>query len=113
MQSDIQGAREFRLDLKVTPPGGRLQARFFDLLIPYLPAAQRAVLETISGTKTVRYQKADIQLERSGPEAVKALLRIQVPDYNLKLNLNVTIRVESEDVFLQLAELFGLIKVSA
>lgn len=111
LKASLQGQEVFRLKLNVVPPGGRLQARFFDLLLPYLPAADKVVLETIRATQTVRYQEADLAAELTGPEVLNVLLHIQVPDYNLSLNLNVKVRVEASDAFSQLAEVMGLIKV--
>lgn len=113
IKTNNKGTESFQLRLNVIPPGGRLQARFFDVLIPYIPAAQKSVIQKISASQTVGYREAKIDIERTGPESVKVLLHILVPDYNLNLNLNLTLRVESQDVFLQLAELFGLIKVNA
>ena len=107
------GSQDFRLKLNVPPPGGTLQARFFDLLLPYIPPAQKAVLETINTTQTVQYQEADLNVALASPEAVNLLLHIAVPDYHLNLNLNVTIRVEDQEAFLQLAALLGLMKVEA
>jgi hypothetical protein len=111
LKASLKGQEVFRLKLNVVPPGGRLQARFFDLLLPYLPAADKGVIETIRSTQTVRYHEADLTAELTGPEVLNLLLHIQVPDYNLNLNLNVKVRVEAHDAFTQLAEVMGLITV--
>ncbi len=105
-----EGEPEFELKLRIEEPGGRLQARFFDLLLPYLPAADRTALESIGGLKTVKYRKADLNVALAGAETVNVLLSIAVPDYNLNLNLNLKILVESGEVFAKLAELLGLLQ---
>jgi len=111
LKGSRKGQEVFRLKLNVVPPGGKVQARFFDILLPYLPATEKAVLEAIRATKTVNYRQANLTVELTGPETVNVLLQIQVPDYNLNLNLNVKVRVEEADAFSQLAEVMGLIKV--
>lgn len=108
-----EGSPELRIHLKVTPPGGRLQARFFEILVPYLPAGQKAILDKMSASNTVEYKEADIQVSLGGPETVNLVFHILVPDYNLNLNLNVALRVESQEMFFQLANVFGLIRIES
>lgn len=105
------GDQELQLILKVTPPGGRLQARFFDVLLPYLPPADKEALELIRQMQTVGYNEAHVNAQLSSQDALKILLNIQVPEYNLNLNLNLTLRVEEGEGFLHLAQIMGLIKV--
>lgn len=113
MKALAEGSQELRISLKVTPPGGKLQARFFEILVPYLPAGQKAILEKINNAKTVDYKEADIEVNLGGPETVNLVLHILVPDYNLNLNLNVALRVESQEMFFQLANVFGLIRIES
>lgn len=110
---DNRGDQTFQLDLKVAEPGGRLQARFFDLLLPYLPPADQKALVVIKDAKMVQYKEAEITAGMEGPETIKLLLRIRVPDYNLNLNLNLKVRVESRESFVELARIAGLVQVKS
>lgn len=107
------GAEALHINLKVSEPGGRLQARFFDVLLPYLPLADQQALGAIKDLKTVRYREADFEAALEGPETVKCLLHIRVPDYNLNLNLNMKIRVENQESFWELARFLGLLEARA
>ena len=89
------------------------QLTFFDLLLPYLPTAEKLALKTIQGAATVSYKEADLKLSLATAETLNLLLHIAVPDYNLNLNLNLTIRVEDNEAFFRLAELMGLVKVES
>lgn len=111
LDTSTSGKESFTLNLKVMEPGGQLQAKFFDLLLPYLPTADQAALAMISQTQMIHYKEADLKIRRDSPDAVKLLLHILVPDYNLNLNLNVTVRVEDQNAFFELAKIFGLINV--
>jgi hypothetical protein len=111
LESNNLGDGAFTLDLKVAEPGGRLQARFFDLLLPYLPAAEQAALAVIRGTQMVNYREADLHVRRAGGETINLLLHLLVPDYNLNLNLNLTLRVEEKEAYSRLAGLAGLVRV--
>lgn len=112
MRTGLKGTEFFDLDLRVRRPGGRIQSRFFEILLPYLPAVDKAVLSRLSraGTGTVDYTEADLRITHPASESINIRLHILVPEYSLNLNLNVTLRVESEEVFLELARLSGLIK---
>ncbi len=104
----------FSLRTRVEEPGGQIQARMFEALLPYLPqSVERAKLKIISGQQAfVRYREADFGLDLAGKDRLKVLFRILIPEYNLKLNLNVEIRVDKENAFADLAKLIGLIKVT-
>ncbi|MBU9889464.1 MAG: hypothetical protein KTQ49_06320 [Candidatus Omnitrophica bacterium] len=103
------------LDLKiaVAQPGGQLQAKFFDLFLPYLPtsAQKERVKMIVAGKQTlVRYRTAALNMNLPRPDLVKILLRILVLDYNLLLNLDVTVRLDQKDALLQIAHLLGFIQ---
>lgn len=106
---------DFELLLKVPAPGGLIQARFFDAVLPYLPQIpNRAKIEQIAGTaRLVPYKDADLKMELIDPSRMKVFFHILVPDYNLNLNLNMEIRVDRENAFFEIAQMMGLIKVSA
>ncbi|MFZ5802227.1 MAG: hypothetical protein ACOY3K_03830 [Candidatus Omnitrophota bacterium] len=111
LKTQAEGEQEFRMDLKVQEPGGHLQARFFDLFLPYLPPASQKVLEKVRKERTVDYRNADFSVKLGEPGTINVLLRILVPDYNLNLNLNLVIRVEDNEALGQLAQVMGLVKV--
>lgn len=113
LKTKKSGEQKMRLNLKVVPPGGRIQAHFFDVLLPYLPAADKAALVRIRQMQTVGYKEGDIRAELGGKDSLKIFLNMKVPEYNLNLNLNLTIRVEDNEAFFRLAELMGLVKVES
>ena len=105
------GEQDFHLELSSPEPGGRIQARFFDALKPYLPQADyKNILKRISRQDTVAYKHAALNLGRTDPRKINLLFKILVPDYNLDLNLNVEVRVEEENAFLQIAQIMGWVK---
>lgn len=110
LRATESGDQEFHLELKSEPPGGKLQARFFDVLVPFLPSAQKQVMEAVRKAGTVHYQEADVDMRRISPTSINLVLHLLIPDYNLNLNLNVELRVESEDAFFELAQLMGLVQ---
>lgn len=111
LKSQKSGQQQIKLRLSVSPPGGRVQARFFDVLLPYLPVADKATLAKIRVAETVTYKLANVAAELESKNSLKLLLNIQVPEYNFNLNLNLTLRVEDDKAFIQLAQLLGLAKV--
>ncbi len=105
--------QEFLAELLVPEPGGEIQAKFFDLLIPYLPGAnQKAIRAQLPAKGIVAYHHANFRVERAGPGKIKLLLNILVPNYNLNLNLNAEVRVEEDSMFSQIAQIMGYAKVS-
>lgn len=110
LKSQKSGEQQMKLRLSVSPPGGRVQARFFDVLLPYLPVADKATLAKIRIAETVAYKLAHVAAELESKNSLKLLLNIQVPEYNFNLNLNLTLRVEDDKAFIQLAQLLGLAK---
>lgn len=104
----------FDVALEAPEPGGLLQARFFDLFLPYLPkSVQKERVEKLisSQDRLVRYQDAVLEVSLPQSDHMKVLLRILVLDYNLKLTINVDIRMDAKNAFSQIAQLMGLIEV--
>ena len=89
--------------------GGRLRARLFDLLVPYLPSGKE-LRRIASDTGLVTYREASLQLKLAQSDAMRIVLHIRVPEYNLELNLNVDVRVDERRVLGQLTDLLGLIR---
>jgi hypothetical protein len=102
---------EFRMDLEAPQPGGNIQARFFDLFLPYLPTAvQKEKVRSVAQTRQlVQYQKASLKVDLLQSDRMKILLQIFIPDYNLKLTLNADLRTDQKDAFSQIARIMGLI----
>jgi len=104
---------EFSLDLEAPEPGGNIQARFFDLFLPYLPTSlQKERVQKVSKSQQlVRYGRAALRVNLSQSDLMKVLLQIFIPAYNLKLTLNATVRTDEKNAFSQIARLMGLIEV--
>lgn len=103
----------FNLNIEAPQPGGSLQARFFDIFVPYLPASpMKEKVEKVSKSQAlVRYDRAALKISLSQSDSLKILLQIFIPAYNLKLTLNATVRADQKDAFSQIARLMGLIEV--
>jgi len=104
---------EFTLDLEAPEPGGNIQARFFDLFLPYLPTSlQKERVQKVAGSQQlVRYARAALRVNLLQSDLMKILLQIYIPAYNLKLTLNASIRTDEKSAFSQIARLMGLIEV--
>lgn len=104
---------EFSLDLEAPEPGGNIQARFFDLFLPYLPTPiQKERVQKISESQQlVQYGRAALRVNLVQSDNMKILLQIFIPAYNLKLTLNASIRTDEKNAFSQIARLMGLIEV--
>jgi len=104
---------EFSMNIEAPEPGGNIQSRFFDLLLPYLPASlhKEKVQEISESQKLVRYNRAALQVNLTQSDLVKILLQIFIPAYNLKLTVNTTIRTDAKNAFSQIARIMGLIEV--
>ena len=78
----------------VKEPGGKLPARFFDLIKPYLPAAmiQGKVEEIRARGGLVQFNIARLEMEMENPGQMKIFLHLSVPDYNLDLHLKMEVR---------------------
>ena len=115
IRGDASGRPFCRLHLQVDEPGGKLQARLFDTLKPYLPevTVRQKVEKIAGGPALVNYRKARLDLDLPESDRLKIFLHIEVPDYNLNLNLNIEVRVDSKNAFADLAGLVGLIQKEA
>jgi hypothetical protein len=104
---------EFSLDLEAPEPGGNIQARFFDLFLPYLPTSlqKERVQQVSQSQQLVQYNRAALKVSLLQSDNMKILLQIFIPAYNLKLTLNATIRTDEKTAFSQIARLMGLIEV--
>jgi hypothetical protein len=104
---------EFSMNLEAPEPGGNIQARFFDLFLPYLPTSlQKERVQKISKSQQlIRYGRAALRVDLVHSDNMKILLQIFIPAYNLKLTLNATIRTDEKTAFSQIARLMGLIEV--
>lgn len=104
---------EFSMDLEAPQPGGNIQARFFDLFLPYLPASpQKERVQKVSESqKLVRYERAALKVSLPQSDRLKIFLQIFIPAYNLKLTLNSLIKTDQKDAFSQIARIMGLIEV--
>ncbi|MBI4115514.1 MAG: hypothetical protein HY447_02955 [Candidatus Omnitrophica bacterium] len=113
LENSPKGKILLHLKLRIEEPGGRVQARFFDLLTPYLP--QLAMMEKVKEIKakggTVGFHDALIEVKMTQSKRIKIFLHMVIPDYNLHLNLNTEVRFEEEDTLPELARLIGLLKV--
>lgn len=104
----------FEADVRVAKPGGEVQARFFDLFLPYLPSSvqKERLNKLVSKEKQlVRYQTGELKVSLPQSDRMKIFLRILILDYNLNLTLNMTVRTDQKEGFYQIARLLGLIKV--
>jgi len=104
---------EFSLDLEAPEPGGNIQARFFDLFLPYLPTAlqKERVQKVAQSQQLLRYGRAALRVNLPQSDLLKILLQIFIPAYNLKLTVNTTVRTDEKSAFSQIARLMGLIEV--
>ncbi len=114
VKADYTGHSEFKMELSVPEPGGSLQARFFDSVTPYLPKTKKKSkknAEILAAThETIGYRQAELTAQLENDDQVKMLLRILIPDYNLKLNLTLLVKVDEKNAFLKLFQLLGIIQ---
>ncbi|MFH0985940.1 MAG: hypothetical protein V1882_10495 [Candidatus Omnitrophota bacterium] len=104
---------EFEIDLEAPQPGGNIQAKFFDLFLPYLPTAvqKEKVEKVVAGPRSVRYDRASLKVSLPQSDKMKILLEIYIPAYNLILKLNANLRTDQKGGFSQIAQIMGLIEV--
>jgi hypothetical protein len=93
--------------------GGMLQARFFEVILPYLPALPtKAKMEELAEKEAmVRFQKAALRIETAAANRLKVALNILIPDYNVEANINLEVRIEEQTTFTELAQIVGILKV--
>jgi hypothetical protein len=104
----------FEMRLDAPEPGGLLQAKFFDLFLPYLPAsAQKKIVQKLAGKgeRLVQFRQADLAVSMPSGDRVKVLLHILILDYNLNLTLNAEIRTDSKNAFFKIAQYLGMVEV--
>ncbi len=104
---------EFSMDLEAPQPGGSIQARFFDIFLPYLPTAvqKEKVRKVAQSKELVRYDRASVKISLPQSDDLKILLEIFIPVYNLKLKLNANVKTDQKDAFAQIARIMGLVEV--
>ena len=104
---------EFSTSLEAPQPGGNIQARFFDLFLPYLPFSvqKEKVQKVVQSQKLIRYHQAALTVQMPQSDLLKIHLQIFIPDYNLKLTLNADVRTDAKNAFSQIARIMGLIEV--
>lgn len=115
-RSDTKGEVSYSARLQVEEPGGHVQTRFFDLLKPYLPQqleTREKIDHLLATGGVVGFREASLQADWAESDRMKVFLHITVPDYNLVLNLNLEIRVDEKNAFMQLTQLMGLLKIQS
>ncbi|MSR78172.1 MAG: hypothetical protein EXS63_08140 [Candidatus Omnitrophica bacterium] len=103
------------LRLEIVKPGGKLPASTFDLFRPYLP---QSVLETklnklSPSSRLIGYNRASFWIKNMSADKMKAEIHILAPDYPLDLNVNMEIRLDEKNAFLELAQIMGLLEVKS
>ena len=102
----------FYTDLKIAEPGGALQERFFESLKPYLPGVTKIEGKIkVNGRDMVSFRTAHLNVRLLDSDTLIGLFQIQVPEYNINLNLNLTVKLDEKNAFSQLFDLMGLMKV--
>lgn len=114
-RSDARQDPALGMELLIQEPGGRIQAQFFDLLLPYLPQFKNVdKIKTLASQKSlVNYKNAALIVTLKESDKMKVFLHIMIPDYNISLNLNLEIRTDKKNAFMEIAQLLGLFEVSA
>lgn len=112
--ADAVSEPEVGITLSIEEPGGRLQSKFFDVLLPYLPQLPDKVkIAKLADTNAVvGFREAKLKATVISTDKIKVFLHILVPDYNLDLNLNLEIRVDEKNAFGELARIMGLVRIS-
>ncbi len=114
-KADFQSEPEAGITLLIHEPGGKLQSKFFDVLLPYLPQLPDKVkIAKLADTKAlVGFKEAELKATIVSTDKIKVFLHILVPDYTLNLNLNLEIRVDEKNAFGELARIMGLMRISS
>ena len=95
--------------LAIEEPGGLLQARFFDLLAPYLPAINE-LRRHAAKHALVAFRDARVKASLPATDRLEIFLHISVPEYNLDLNARLEIHVDERDILKQCVRLIGLVR---
>jgi hypothetical protein len=107
--SDGQNGFEF----KIESAEGSLQSRFFQPFLPYLPPVpEKKKLKSLARSEEiVAFQEGSLQAAMPAPDRLKIFMHIVVPDYTMNLNLNLEVKIDEENAFLQLAHWMGLARI--
>lgn len=113
-RSDARQDPVLGMELLIQEPGGRIQAQFFDLLLPYLPEFKNVEkIKTLASQKSlVKYKNAALIVTLKESDKMKVFLHIMIPDYNISLNLNLEIRTDKKNAFMEIAQMLGLFEVA-
>lgn len=86
---------QLKVAFEVDQPGGTMQAPFLSAILPYVPAAARTVaLERAARSgDAVRFTTAWFTLDSASSKELKALLLMTLPEYNVSLDVDFTIRL--------------------
>lgn len=105
----------FQLELRTDVSGGYVQARLLDSFLSYVPQTDKRdrIKLLVAQGGLVQFQRGILTIQLTDPRKLKILLSMMVLEYNLDLNLNVEVRVDSDRAFFQVAQLMGLITVQA
>ncbi len=115
LSQTAMGQSEFTMDLLLPEPGGKLPARFFDAVTPYLPRKKnKRQAETLAnGRDLVTYSHAALEARLESADTLRAVFRILIPEYNLNLNLKMMIKLDEKNAFMKLFQLLGLLQAKA
>lgn len=113
--SDGKYTEEPHFQVILASKDGLVQAKFFSVLLPYLPAlpTKDKMIQLSQAGAVLPFKDAAIRMEMKEPGKLKIFLHVLIPDYNVSLNINFEIRLEDTVSFTQLARTLGLLKVNA
>ncbi len=97
------------LRLQVREPGGLLPGRALQVLTPYLPSAP-TVRALASSNRLVGFRDARMELHPPQNNRLTAFLHLNIPEYNVNVNLTVELRVDAENIVTELLKLWGLFR---
>ena len=90
-----QQAPELDCALRIDEPGGLVQTKVFEWLVPYLPTTEE-IRRLSARSELIGYRRASLELHGLRDDRLKGLFRIDIPSYNLIVNLNLEIKVDDE-----------------
>lgn len=114
LRSDARRDPVLGMELLVQEPGGLIQAQFFDVLRPYLPAfkEEQKLRALTAEKKLLPYRNAALIVSMKESDRMKVFLHIMIPGYNVNLNLNLEIKADKKNAFTEIAQLMGLFEVA-
>lgn len=112
LRQGIKGETALTGRFYVEQPGGKIAARLFDVLLPYLPYLEKdeRIQQIRARGGAVGFRDASLLMEMKESDPMKFFVHVWVPDYNLNLNVDLKVRLDVKDAFLQLADLLGALK---